>query len=305
MAENDETTIINHDLRVVNGATLYMPPWESGNDRWGDLTLPGVNLYKSSTNQRYPTGTIFRKGMRTFVYTLTDATYFGQKGTGDGSINAGYLCESAAEMQIETNKVISGAAGAQELIINMTTVAKDAYAGGFIGIKMGVGDRQTAGRSSFYQIISNTVQDGSGYSTFTIDGELVIALTTADDVIISEHPYWKSRSPFTGPYGMCTGIWMQQTYTSRYCWVQTGGPLNFIPVNASYQGAAVSEIVTYALGGTTNQSEGTTDTTPGGAISSTNLQRIGHQYASTVIGGAEGSPTDVTFSPAVFLNIFN
>ena len=295
----------DYDLFISDGSHIYLPPWEAGNDRWGSVSLPGVNLYKSNTQQQYPTGTIFRHGLRTFVYTLTDPTYFGQKGTGDGSINAGYLCESASEMEIETNKVISGAAGAQTLIVNMTTVAVNAYAGGFIGIKMGVGDRQTAGRSSMYQIISNTVNDGSGHSTFTIDGALVIALTTADDVVITENPYAVVRSPFTGPYGMAMGVYLQQSYASRYCWVQTGGPCNFIPINASYQGAAAHEHIGYAVGGTFQTSEGTTDTTPGGAFSSTGMQRIGEQYASTNIGGAEGSPTDTTISPAIFLKIFN
>ncbi len=303
----DSYTGVNHDLRVNNGGTLYLPPWEAGQDgKWsGNLLLPGVDLYKSSTEQKYPTATIFRHGMRTFVYTKTDPTYFGQKGTGNGSINAGYICESAGEMQIETNKVISGAAGATTLIINMTTVAVNAYAGGFIGIKMGVGDRQTAGRSSMYQIISNTVNDGSGYSTFTIDGELVIALTTADDVVITEHPFAIVRSPFSGPYGMALGVYIQQSLASRFCWVQTGGPCNFIPINAAYQGAAAYEHVGYAVGGTFETSAGTTDTTPVASIESTNVQRIGEQYASTNIGGAEGSPTDVTISPAIFLKMFN
>ncbi len=303
MATATETVIINHDLRVVNGGTLYMPPWEAGNAKWGNLAVPSI--YLSSTTQSYPTATIYRHGLRTFVFTKTDPTYFGQKGTGDGSINAGYIAESASEMQIETNKVISGAAGANTLVIDMTTVAVNAYAGGFIGIKMGVGDRQTAGRSSMYQIISNTVNDGSGHSTFTIDGALVIALTTADDVVITENPYAVVRSPFTGPYGMAMGVYLQQSYASRYCWVQTGGPCNFIPINASYQGAATHEHVGYAVGGTFQTSEGGTDTSPGGTPVSTGMQRIGEQYASTNIGGPEGSPTDTTISPAIFLKIFN
>ncbi len=303
----DSYTGVNHDLRVNNGSTLYLPPWEEGQDGvWsGNLQLPGVDLYKSSAAQKYPTATILRHGLRTFIYTKTDPTYFGQKGTGDGSINAGYIVESASEMQIETNKVISGAAGANTLIVNMTTLAVNAYAGGFIGIKMGVGGRQTAGRSSMYQIIKNTVQDGNGYVTFTIDGELVIALTTADDVVITEHPFAIVRSPFTGPYGMALGVYLQQSYASRYCWVQTGGPCNFIPLNASYQGAQPYEHIGYAAGGTFQTSEGGTDTSPGGTPVSTGMQRIGEQYASTNIGGAEGSPTDTTVSPAIFLKIFN
>lgn len=298
------TTKINHDLRVVRGGTIYMPPWEGGNDKWGNLALPDV--YSSSTAQAYPTGTIYRHGLRTFIYSKTDPTYFGQKGTGDGSINAGYLVESASEMEALPNSVISGAAGANTMVVDMgKSVAVNAYAGGFIGIKMGVGDRQTAGRSSMYQIISHTVSDGDDYVTLTLDGTLVIALTTADDVVMTENPYAVCRSPFTGPYGMCIGIYLTQSYASRYVWLQTGGPCNFIPVNASYQGAAVGEHVCYALGGTTNNSEGTTDTTPGGALESANLQIIGYQYASTVIGGPEGSPTDTTFTPAIFLTIFN
>ncbi len=288
--------IKNTDLRVVNGNTLYMPPWEPGQAKWGNLTLPDV--YAIGTTQLYPTGAILRKGIRTFVYTKHVA--------GITVVGAGYCLESTAELKDVANGVISGAAGANTLIVDMGgSIAENAYAGGFIGIRMGTGGFTTVGRYSTYQIISNTVSDGNDRVTFTIDGTLVLALGTTDDVVITEHPYAEVRTTLN-LYGMCVGINLQTTVASSYIWLQTGGPNNMLSQLIALEGDTVNSIAVYNVAGVPQVvAGGTTGASTLGGIEVAMLQRIGNVYASTDIGGPGGSPADITISPTVFLSIFN
>lgn len=297
--------IINHDLRVVNGRTLYMPPWEADNDKWGNLALPDV--YAIGTDQQYPTGTIYRLGMRTFIYTKTDPTWFG--GSGGAGIGAGYLMESTSEVLCLTDKVISGVAGANTLVVDLvTTKAANAYAGGFIGIKMAAGGIGTVGRYSTYQIISSTVANvGNSYhSTITIDGTLVLTLTTTDDVVLAENPYAEVRGPQTANYNMCVGALLCTTVASSYLWLQTGGPHNIMPQILAFEGASANEIVVYSLAGVPQvQGSGVSGSTTLSSIDVGNLQRIGYVYASSDIGGPGGTPANTTIAIPVFLTIFN
>jgi len=294
------TVNANTDLRVVNGGTLYMPPWEAANAKWGNLALPDV--YAQSTTQKYPTGTIYRKGLRTFVYTLTDATYYGTAGAG---IIAGYLMESCSEREDLANSVITAVAGANTITINMGGACTvNAYAGGMIGIVMGTGlALSTVGGCSQFQIISNTVQDASNYVTFTLDGTLPIAYPTDSDVVITEHPYAKVRLPQTNPYTMCVGVLIGTSAASTYLWLQTGGPCNMIHVNATFEGTEFYSVPFYVVGATGNRPvDGTTTTT--NAIEHTSMQKIGNSYASTDIGGpVGGTPANTTFTETIWLDI--
>ncbi|KKL66070.1 hypothetical protein LCGC14_2148640 [marine sediment metagenome] len=290
------TIPIIHSMMVNNGQTLVMPPWEAGQTKWGDLAIPEV--YVAGTERLYPTGTIFRKGIRTFVYTKYVA--------GITVVGAGYCLESTAEVKDVTNGVISGAAGASTLIVDMGgSIAENAYAGGFIGIKMGTGGGTTAGRYSTYQIISNTVSDANDRVTFTIDGALVLALTTADDVIITENPYAEVRTTLN-LYGMTVGINLQTTEASLYCWLQTGGPNNMLSQLIALEGDTVNSIAVYNVAGVPQVvAGGAAGASTLGGIEVAMLQRIGYVYASTDIGGPGGSPADITVSPPVWLSIFN
>lgn len=299
------TTLINHDLRVVNGGTLYMPPWEEGNDKWGNLDLPDV--YAISTTQKYPTGTIYRKGMRTFVYTLTDATYYGEGGT--AAIIAGYLMESAAERNVLSNSVISGALGANTMVVNMGEVLPaNAYAGGFIGIEGAGITRATVGGCQSFQIISNTAATltGSYYSTLTLDGNLARVLSASDDVLITEHPYAKVRFSQSGPYGMTVGVLVCTTAASSYLWLQTGGPCNMLHSEATLEGNEPCQVPIYAFYGASNRATGPGNVNTSMGLQSGALQRIGYSYASSDIGGpVGGTPTADTLSMSVWLTILN
>ena len=285
-----------YGLDVRNGQTLILPPYEPGQEKYQNLAIPDV--YAIGSSQLYPTGSIFRKGLRTFIY----AKYV----SGVTVVGAGYCIESASELKDVTNGVISGAAGANTLIVNMGgAVAVNAYAGGMIGIKMGTGSGTTVGRYSTYQIISNTVSDGNNRVTFTLDGTLVLALTTADDVVITEAPHALVRTTLN-LYGMCVGINLQTTVASQYCWLQTGGPNNMLSQLIALEGDTVNSIAVYNVAGVPQVvAGGAAGASTLGGIEVAMLQRIGYVYASTDIGGPGGSPANITVSPTVFLSIFN
>ena len=295
MVTSIDEQIENLDLRQVNGQTLYMPPWEAGNTTlWGNLSLPDV--YESSSTQEWPTSTIFRKGIRTFVYTRLSS--------GATVVGAGFCPESTAEYVSLTNVVVSGAAGENTVTITKAGLTVNQYAGGFLGIKMGTGGITTVGRYSSRQIVSHTVSDGSDNVIFTLDGPNVLDLTTADDAVLAEHPYAEIRTPATANYNMCVGVYINTVVVSNYVWVQTAGPHNMLSMIATFEGGDANSVPVYAIAGNSQVSEGgaSGDATCNG-IEGTSLQNIGHVYASTDIGGPSGSPADITIAPTVWLNI--
>lgn len=296
------TTYIEHDLRVVNGATLYMPPYEAGNARWGNLVRPDV--YAIGTTQLYPTGTIFRDGLRTFIYSKCAATGYGTSGIG---IVAGACMEPTAEILIKASSVVSGAAGSNVIGVTTTaSIAKDAYAGGTIGIRKS-GALTTVGGAMNFQIISNLVESGN-VTYFTLDGTLVSDFASSDGVVLAENPYAECRTNVNGNYHMCSGVNICTTIASGYLWLQTGGMNNYLIMMVAYEGAYVNGVPCYSVAGTpqiADTSDAAIGTATTSGIANGNLQCIGHVYASTVIGGATGTPADVSISPTVFLNIFN
>ena len=293
----------NFDLRQVNGSTIYLPPWEAGNDKWGNLALPDV--YAIGTVQLYPTGTVYRKGMRTFVYSKCAATGYGTSGAG---IMAGACMEPTAEILIKTNSVVSGVAGAS--VIGVTTsdsVTLNAYAGGQIGFIQAAGGLTTVGRGATFQIISNTAES-SNVTYFTIDGTLVNTFASGDDIVLAENPYAECRTNVNGNFHMCSGVNICTTVASSYLWLQTGGMNNCLIMMVAFEGAYVNGVPCYSVAGTpqiADTSDGAIGTATTSGIAHGNLQCIGHVYASTVIGGATGTPADVSVSPTVFLNIYN
>ncbi len=292
------TININHDLRVVNGGTIYMPPWEGGNDKWGNLAIPDVNAI--GTDQNYPTGTIYRIGIRTFVHSLTDATYYGEGGT--QAIGAGYGMESASTFNDISAGVSSGTSGESTIIVDLgTSGLVNSYAGGFIGIKKSTGNRQTVGRYSSFQIISNTVTS-SNLTTMTLDGTLPVDMATSDHVVLTEHPYSVCRHPTNGPYGMTIGYLVCTTVASSYLWLQTGGPHNMIAANGPFEGDSTYSIPVFSTAGTTNQpADGVTAQI--GSNYTGNYQIVGHTYSSTKSSGASGAGTVAGIGVAVWLTI--
>lgn len=284
MAKTD-TRIINHDLRCVNGGTIYMPKWAAANAdlEWGILAIPDV--YTSTTAQLYPYGTIYREGLRTFVYTHLNSSATAKR--------AGYLVFTSATHKSLTNAIISGAAGASTLVVNYaTSCAVNKYAGGYLGMK------QTNDQGSYY-ILSNTVQDVSNYVTFTLDNSSGWkgAQATTGDVVLCEDIYSDVNTYVTGgQYAGYVGALMDETMAAgEYGWVQTWGPHNMMSPDSTFEGDDTCQLDVFALRGAMQRNQ----TSTGNTIATYgygSLQRIGFSLA-----GSAGSA--VTNGESVFLQI--
>lgn len=294
------TEIINHDLRVVNGGTLYMPPWEEGNDKWGNLTTPSV--YLGTTGQEYPTGTIYRHGTRTFIYTQMDATYYG---TGGGAIGAGWVASTSMEYVPLPNLVVTATTGARTITLERAGTTVNEFAGGTIGIKNSTGGWGTTGRFAYFNIISNTVADGTDYFTLTLDGALVIPYVVgAADCVVAAHPYSLTRlsQDASADYGMSTGIFTHTTVASEFCWIQTGGQCMAVGVWATFEGSDPGSVPIFAVGGNVQATMDKTSSLIASGYEAVAHQCIGWSWPSSNISS---TPTDCTTAIAVFLTIFN
>ena len=66
------TSKINHDIRSNQGRTIYMPEYCEGEEGFGNLAIPNPNVLDSA--QKYPHGTAFRAGERTWFYSQYKGT---------------------------------------------------------------------------------------------------------------------------------------------------------------------------------------------------------------------------------------
>jgi len=269
---------VNHDLRSVDGKHIQMPPWfagEADEGVWGNLKIPDV--YTSTVAPSYPRGTIFRDGLRTFIYS--------RHSSATPSKRAGYLVKTTAAHYDISNGVISGASGASTVNITYSGCTVNKYAGGFLGIK------GTVYRSCY--IISNTVAATIGSDSnvviFTVDGSWPTALATTDDVVLTEHPYKEVVTHLTG---LDTAMWMgvlmdDQIAASEYGWLQTWGPNNMMHPHNSWEGADGEQLQVYGIHGNTQQLPDTTSAITHGSCVPGTQQVVGLAYAES--GGADYS----------------
>ena len=291
---------------VGQRGTLDYPPYFEGQVGWGNTKMPDVYIGKA--DQEYPYSTIFRNGMRTFVYTQMDGTYFGEEVGGENlAIGAGYLSETSAEYVNLLNAVITGAAGSTEVRITRDATTANQFAGGFIGIKHSTSGRQTVGRYSYYQILANTADDASDIVTFQLDGKIVLALTTTTDVVLSAHPYKVTRHLQSGPFGMATGVFTHTTVASEWCWLQTGGPCNLVLPWGTHEGTTGGSVPVYNIGGVAQQTTAINASTVYTNMEAPAYQCIGWSYPSTDTSSGPGNATgtDNNIAIAVFLKIIN
>jgi len=151
---NTDTRIINHDLRVVDGKTIIMPPWYSGQEEWGNLEIPDV--YVSDSVQKYPVGTKYRDGSRTWLYGKCGLT-----NTKTGVGNFTYVAEEALTLD-----AVAQAVGDTVITLEETGDTADQYAGGYF---LSYPAMET------YRILSNLVSDGE-HLKITLDRGLITTI---------------------------------------------------------------------------------------------------------------------------------
>jgi len=271
--------LVNHD-----GAHIELPPWSAltGADK-GHLSRPDVYAASHAT-QMYPIETVFRDGGRTFVYGKYASTV-------NSARTAGYNVCTGATFKDLANAGISGAAGANTVVINYgAACAVNKYAGGYLGMK-GANYRS-------FRIISNTVQDASNYVTFTLDGTLINAITTAsDDFVLMENPYADMRWYITIDSRPYIGATVSTMVASYYAWIQTWGVHMMMSAYNTWEGAAGNQAGVVAHHGSTQGFPDPTSSVIGGTSVYGASQPIG-MFAA---GSDPASPADVSIAYPIYL----
>lgn len=204
--------IINHDVRVVDGKTIYMPPWVENQSGWGTLALPDIS--RADTVQKYPIGTKYVDGQDVYRYCAFKATVTVGLGAKNGNRQAvAYATVAAATVAYATSLVVdvagtdgNGSDGA---------FAVNELAGGSIIIF------DATGPSYVRTVKSNTVTTGAGEMTVEVTVPIPVALIAdTDHVEIMANIYSYVNTTNEKPV---VGVPVLPYTTGQYGWVQTRG----------------------------------------------------------------------------------
>ena len=228
-------TIINHDLRSVNGKYIQMPAYKGGQAGWGNLNIPSP--YAEGVTQLYPIGTRFVDDDRTFRYVqagnagtvgrlLTPWNRFGTATSGDGT--------TAETGTIQAAGVVA------DTYITLTdqgsATPANVFAGGYCTIYWEFIVRR---------IESNTAEDDPSAGLFRIylDTPLDMAIDAASVVTCYRDKYADVRYTTSGSDAVfspavCASV---ITHTDTYFgWGQTWGPCGIAGVDNAGAGSTES-----------------------------------------------------------------
>uniref|UniRef100_A0A6M3IMI9 Uncharacterized protein n=1 Tax=viral metagenome TaxID=1070528 RepID=A0A6M3IMI9_9ZZZZ len=215
--------IINHDVRVVNGRTIYMPSYFDAQDGlWGNLKLPDLSV--AHTVQQYPLGTRYVDGDRAFRYAKFMGTMnpdLGAKDTQPQTV--AYATIAAAALQYATTLVLDVAA--TDGIAGDGVVAVDSLAGGYCVIF------DASSKAITRQIKSNTVVASSGgeMTIIVTDPVPVALIADTDHIECMANPYSYLTASTSNAYGAFMGLPQLVYTTGQFGWLQTWGPTWLAP----------------------------------------------------------------------------
>ena len=219
---------INHDLRVYNGRTLYMPPWVEGMSGWGKLALP--DLSRADSSAKYPYGTKYVDGDRVFRYAAFKGTMNPDLGAKDTQPQAvAYATIAAAAIQYATTIVIDVAA--TDGIAGDGVIAVNALAGGYVVVF------DASSKSFTRQIKSNTAV-ATGEMTVVLTDPIPVALIAdTDHAECMASPYSYLTNTTSNAYGAVMGMPQLVYTTGQFGWVQSWGPTWIAPQAAVGSGS--------------------------------------------------------------------
>lgn len=238
------TTIINHDIRCVDGGTVYMPPYIGGEEGWGCLAIPDVHL--ASAVQSYPRGTMFRKGYNSWVYTKL----YTANATGGlwGSTGYGGISQGLGLWTIAKPTTFSTHTGTKdEATFTVNTQTANAFAGGLL----------SAYESGLHKCIMNIISNTT--TVLTLDGVLPDTYTSSAAAYGVPSPYHdvvgtQGTQSAGAAFDYCPGIFISHfdedgndPAASDFVWLQTAG-LCAMWVSGSYEGDAGSEREVVVMG---------------------------------------------------------
>ena len=278
MGTNTDFRGINHDIRSNDGSTIYMPKWFSGETEgvWGNLALP--NIYEATSTQSWPRGTIYREGMRTYVYGKMDSTL------GGAYTHAGYVpITYATYKDIGSDGMQAGSASTTACTVNYgEACAVDKYAGGILGFY-----------GTYYgqrYIVAQAVADASYDMVLTLDQAMQGTMATTDEILLHEAIYKTLRLYVTAEYAPYVGVLMHDVIgASEYNWLQTGGPHGMTFYHSSAEGGDAMQFMVVAYHGTTQIHPSNTASAVIGSTESGALQWIGWRstYTTADMGGGQ------------------
>jgi hypothetical protein len=215
---------INHDLRVVDGRTLHLPAWKSGQEGESNLAIPDIR--DVDTVQQYPIGTKLVDGERVFYYCES----VGVTNADTGVEN--YYAQSVAYATIAA----AAAVGDTTVVLDVATtdgrakdgvIAVNQLAGGFLVI-FGHDDD-----ASCHRILSNTVVgSGGGEMTLTLQDEVNATLVADSDHGECMESFFGCVGDGSSATKPIVGIAQAIAASGSFLWVQTWGPCWIPPQGA-------------------------------------------------------------------------
>ncbi|KKL23120.1 hypothetical protein LCGC14_2428570 [marine sediment metagenome] len=295
---------VNHDLRVADGGTIYMPPWIDGEDGWGNLQIP--DFYIASAAQKYPRGTMFRKGIDSYVYTklattLRSGGVWGS--TGYGGISQGQGLFSVAK-PAGSLTIVTATKGERTVTISSPALTVNGYAGGLLTLYDG-----TSQPLCIMGVVSNTA------TVITLDGVLPGTYTAQSSALyqIVPSPYYSVIAEYNQGastlFDYCPGIFISRfdeggnaPAADDFVWLKTAG-LVYMWATLRQAGGTGGERVATIMG---DMGAIVSDAGEGTYVG---YQRIGTLFPSTGDSavGSGGGPSDgtdtATMQHIILLNI--
>ncbi len=204
------TTIVNHDLRCVNGATIYLP---SDIQDGGLVNLAIPNVYAESATQEYPIGTKLVLDDMVFRYCEAEADPGGTSST--IRANRAVVCK---HIPVTASVVVAADVGDTTITATVASVSANLYENGYIIQQPTVSWDQ----NSKLRIKSNTT------TAFTLKDALVEAVASTDTMLFSKNMYKDvGKIPTNGTgkeYMSWVAVPLLHITASYYFWGQTWGP---------------------------------------------------------------------------------
>lgn len=194
--------------------------------------LDGGTPYAVDTIQKYPTGTIIRMGMRTFVYSSAAGTVNPEVGVYKAKkTNTNAVAPTQSTTVDPVTGVAAGKAGSYYVTVTIDTeigvlttgvLSENELAGGYIVIGNG-----SAQHPQMRMIVSHPALTTTGGSlTLKLDSPLFADVTAATtNIELMENPFSNLKADNSGgDYVTYMGVSSVVAASGEYFWLQTYGP---------------------------------------------------------------------------------
>lgn len=181
----------------------------------GPVVSAAADLLSDSSRQLHTLGSYCETADgRGFRYFKCGAT-----ATVPGKVYAAAAWDNTNQAPVGGLEVAAAAIGDTSVTISTsTTLAANLLAGGYMVTDV------TPGQGYIYKIAGNTATSGAANAVLTLADPLIIALTTASNIVLVKHPYDSVIvSPGGASTGQPVGVSSYIVTASQYGWMQTYG----------------------------------------------------------------------------------